>query len=277
VSFSNYNYSIPPRIHTLYAWMTISPNAPSANFEIIIHKKTDTPIQSPSPTPTLQTSISFTPSLQLLAGGIRWAAQEGKSALYITWKDNYEVHHTTDGVDWEWWLEARRESCYNLINAILEDSGFEITLKGDVPEDLSDYDVVVIFAYYAVEPRHESLIREYINNGGNVVLLAGTQNYLVSYSKKLSCSTNLVSIEALFGASTYLNRVSPSCVAFDNPFGTFSLTNEVLYTGFSSNAAISSLSNEAEAIAYWDSGSVFPFLHEYGAGRVYYHVSFEVP
>jgi hypothetical protein len=275
VSFSNYNYSIPPGINRLVAWMTISPSAPAVNFEITINKKTATPTQTP--TPTIQTNSSFTPSMQLLAGGIRWAAQEGKSALYINWKDNYEAHHNTDGVDWEWWSQARRDSCYNLINAILEYSGFEITHKGDVPDDLSDYDVVVIFAYYAVEPRHESLIREYVNNGGNVVLIAGTQSYLVSYSKKLSCSTDLSSIEDWFGASTYSNKVGPSHVAFDNPFDTSLLTNEVLYTGLSSNAAIGSLSNEAEAIAYWDSGEVFAFTHDYGAGRVYYHASFEVP
>ncbi len=277
VTFSDHNYSIPPGIHTLNAWMTISLSAPASNFIITINKKTDTRTPTPSPTPTIQTNSSFTPSLQLLAGGIRWAAQEGKSALYINWKDNYEAHHTTDGVDWEWWSEARRESCYNLINAILEDSGFEITLKGDVPDDLSDYDVVVIFAYYAVEPHHETLIRDYINNGGNVVLVAGTQSYLVSYSKKLSCSTDLGSIEDWFGASIYLNRVGSSRVAFDNPFDTTLVSNEVLYTGLSSNAAIGSLSNEAEAIAYWDSDKIFAFTHEYGAGRVYYHASFEVP
>jgi hypothetical protein len=39
VTFSNYNYSIPTGIHTLNAWMTISPNAPPANFTITINKK----------------------------------------------------------------------------------------------------------------------------------------------------------------------------------------------------------------------------------------------
>jgi hypothetical protein len=273
VTFSNYNYSIAPGIHTLNAWFTISPSAPATNFIITISKKTD----PPTPSPTINDNIELTSALELLAGGIRWGAPEGKSALYINWKDNYEAHYTTDGTDWEWWSEARRESCYNLIIAILEDSGFEVNRSGDVPEDLSDYDVVVIFAYYAVEPRHEPLIREYINNGGSVVLVAGTQSYLASYSKSLSCSTDLERIEDWFGASTYLNRVGPARVAFDNPFDTSLLANEVLYTGLSSNAAVSSLSGDAEAIAFWDSGKVFAFTHEYGSGRVYYQASFEVP
>ena len=76
----------------------------------------------------------------------------------------------------------------------LESSGFEVTTAGDIPEDLSNYDLVVIFAYYAVEPRHEPQIREYVYNGGNVVFIAASQNYLTSYSKSLTCNSNLEQI-----------------------------------------------------------------------------------
>ena len=183
VTFSNYNYSIQPGIHTLNAWFTISPNAPAANFVITIAKKTNTPSPTPIPTatPTPNTNITLTPTLELLAGGASWAAQGGKNALYINCFDNWETHHATDGANWEYWvLETRRNYRSSIITA-LESSGFEVTTAGDIPEEISDYDLVVIFAYNAVEPRHEPLIRDYIYNGGNVVFIAATQNYLTGY------------------------------------------------------------------------------------------------
>ena len=129
---------------------------------------------------------------------------------------------------------------------------------------------MVIFAYYAVEPRHEPQIREYVYNGGSVVLLYATPAYLASYSKSLSCATNLEVIGDWFGSSTYVNAGGPVRVAFDNPIGTALSTSEVLITGVPSNAGFKSLSSGATAVAFWDSGVVFAFTHEYGAGRVYW-------
>ena len=271
VTFSNYNYSIQPGIHKLNAWFTISPNAPASNFIITINKKTNTPTPTTSPTlPTTPTNTSLNPTQQLLAGGTRWAAQEGKSALYINWLDNWEIHHTTDGANWVPWSQEHMTDRQTSIITSLETSGFEVTLIGDVPEDLSDYDVVVIFAYYAVEPRHEPQIREYVYNGGSVVLLYATPAYLASYSKSLSCTTNLERIGDWFGSSTYVNAGGPVRVAFDNPIGTTLSTSEVLITGVPSNAGFKFLSSGATAVAFWDSGAVFAFTHEYGAGRVYW-------
>ncbi|MHA2347730.1 MAG: hypothetical protein ACXACP_13505, partial [Candidatus Hodarchaeales archaeon] len=137
VTFSNHNYSIPPGIHTLNAWFTISPNAPASNFVITINKKTEEPILPPSP--DSNTNITLSSSLKLLAGGIEWAAQEGKAVLFVNWKDNYENHHNTDGVNWLYPIDADIDEYRTLITAALEYSRFRITYSGDIPVDLTSF------------------------------------------------------------------------------------------------------------------------------------------
>ena len=95
VTFSNTNYSIQPGIHTLNAWFTISSNAPAANFVITINKKTDTPTPTPTPTQKDSTNSTLNPTLELLAGGARWAAQNGYNALYINWEYNYQTPYSS--------------------------------------------------------------------------------------------------------------------------------------------------------------------------------------
>lgn len=271
VTFSNHNYSIPPGTHKLSAWLTITSSAPAANFVIKISKKTDTPTPTQTPTPNNSRITNLDPSLELLAGGARWAAQEGKSALYINWLDSYKIHHTTDGVDWIWYeTETKMGIMQTSIIAALESKGFEITLAGDIPNDLTPYDVVVIYAYYAVEPHFRSIIRDHIYEGGNVVLLSGTPTYFTIYSKSLNTGYSLEQIDNWFGASRYHNDGGYARVAFNNPFGTSLLTSTISYFEGSSNAAVSSLRSNAKPIAYYDSGKVFAFTNEYGAGRVYY-------
>jgi len=278
VTFSNHNYSIQPGINKLQAWLTIASNAPKENFIITINKKTTTPTPIPSPTPTsIPTSnITLNPTLELLAGGIKWATQEGKTALYINWKDNWQAHYSTDGSNWEYRSKTKMDSYQNTILPILEDLGLKITMAGNFPENLTSYDIVVIHAYYAIEPQNEPLIRNYVNNGGSVVLLYGAPIYFTGYSKTMaSPGESLESVEEWFGASTYFNTGGSARVAFDNPFGTSLFTSDILMTGIYGNAAIKSLDNDAEAIAFWDSGEVFAFTHEYGAGRVYYQAAFK--
>ena len=160
--------------------------------------------------------------------------------------------------------------------AALESTEFEVRLTGDVPDDLTPYDVIVMYAYYAVEPHLESLIREYIYNGGNVVLLSGIPTYFTIHSKTLNTGYDLERIEDWFGASRYRNDGGYVRVAFDNPFGTSLLTSEVSIFEGSGNAAVSSLRNGAKPIAYYDSGGVFAFTYEFGDGRVYYQANFHL-
>jgi len=274
VTFSNHNYSIPPGTTQLQAWLTISPNAPPANFMITINKKTDTP--TPVPLAISYNNTKLNPTLQLLSGGINWAAQEGKSALYISWKANWEEHKTTDGSNWEYRSESQMNSYQNTILTILEDLEFEITLVGDIPENLTGYDFVLIHAYYAIEPQHGPQIRDYIGTGGSVVMLTGAPIFLTGYSKTMTRpGESFESVKDWFGASTYANTGGIARVAFDDPFDTSLSMNEVLYTGIFGHAAVTSLRNASKAIAFWDSGEVFAFTHEYGFGRLYYQAGFE--
>ena len=217
-------------------------------------------------------SQSTLPSSQVLLGaGARWAARNGTTALYVNWQDNWEAHYLTDGANWTWDSELARSNYYSWVKTALEDSGFGVTFAGDIPDDLSDYDLLVLFAYYAVEPQHEPLIRNYISEGGNVVLLAGVPTYFTGYYKTTSTGTNLTSIQEWFGCSRYVNAGGIASPAFDNPFGTSLLTNDTLIaTEIPWCAGVASLNESSQPIAYWSSGPVAAFTHEYGEGRVYW-------
>ncbi len=267
VSFSSYNYTVAPGVQDLPAWLMVSPEAPAASLMITVNRKTDDPLPSSSP----PAETSFKPTHELLCGGARWASPEGETALYVNWKDSWEAHHLTDGEDWEWISESGREKWTTAVTVVLEHAGFEVTLAGDLPENLSDYDLVVLYAYYAVEPQHAQLISDYILNGGNVVIISGTPCYLADYSKTLSTTTNLTSIHEWLGCSGYANAAGTVNTVFDNPFGTSLLASDILFENdIWWHAAVTSLNEDSQAIAFWSSGSVFAFTHEYGDGRVYY-------
>lgn len=211
------------------------------------------------------------PSLELLGAGARWAARNGTTALYVNWKDNWAAHHLTDGANWEWFSESARDDYNSWVKIALEHSGFEVTPAGDIPDNLLDYDLVVLFAYYAVEPRHEPLIRNYVLNGGNVVLLAAIPCYLTAYSKILSVNTDLTPIQEWFGCSRYVNVGGIARPALDKPFGATLSTNDILITTeIPWCAGVTSLNEGSQSIAFWSSGSVAAFTHEYGDGRVYW-------
>jgi hypothetical protein len=215
------------------------------------------------------------PSLALLGAGARWAARDGTSALYVNWEDNWKAHHLTDGGNWVWFPESAMTNWRSSITNALQQSGFEVTFAGDIPDNLDSYDLLVLFAYYAIEPRHEPLIRDYISNGGSVVMLAGAPCLLTTYSKILSTSNDLTPIQEWLGCSLYANSGGTARPAFDNPFGTSLSTSDILFTGTPSHAGVTSLNEDARVIAFWSTSAVFAFTHEYGDGRVYYQAIFE--
>ena len=165
------------------------------------------------------------------------------------------------------------------ITTALEQAGFEVTFSGDVPDNIGDFDLVVIFAYYAVEPHLEELIKDYVSNGGGVVLLGAVPCFFAEYSKILS-GADLTSISEWFGCSSYVNGGGTARPAFDNPFGTSlsandilpieTATGEILTTASPSHAGVNSLNENSQPVVFWSTCSVFAFKHEYGYGRVYY-------
>ncbi len=279
VTFSSYNYSIAPGVQKLPAWLFIDPEAPPSNLMITVNRKTDKPMPSPSTSPS-PTPDSIMPLVQLLGGGARWAARNGTSALYVNWKDNWAAHHLTDGANWQWFKEVAMDAYRSRITTALTHSGFEVTYSGDIPDNIDDYDLVVIFAYYAAEPHLQDLIQDYVSNGGGVVLMAGVPPYFAWYSKTLSTGTNLTSINEWLGCSLYANSGGTVSLALNSPFGTALSAEDILpietTTGLMvteaspSCAGVTSLNEDSQPVAFWSTGLIFAFTHEYGYGRVYY-------
>jgi hypothetical protein len=276
VAFSNHNYSIMLGTQKLSAWLTIAPTAPPANLTVTIHRKIGTE-SPPSPTPTPPSDTSLIPALKLLGGGARWAARNGTSALYINWKDNWANHHLTDGAGWGPWYESEIDNWTSTISSALEQAGFEVTLAGDIPETLNGYDLVVIHAWYAVEPKHAPLVKDYLSNGGGVVILSGVPCFFSVYCKDPwpgdLGGADLTSIQEWFGSSVFVNVPGNARLTVDKPFGTDLAYDDVVYMGITSaEKAVTSLNSNAQTIALWEGSSTcaFAFTYEYGKGRLYY-------
>jgi len=273
VTFSNHNYSIPPGTQELSAWLTITPEAPPANLILTINRKTNLP--TPSSPPTSDFDELLVPSLRLLSGGARWASPNGTTALYVNHKDNWAAHHLTDGADWTWFSETIMDNWRSSTTNALERAGFAVTFAGDIPETLNDYDLVVIGAVWAVEPKHAALIKGYLSSGGGVVILRSVPCYLSVYCKNHwpgVPGTDLTSIQEWFGGGIFQNQYGQARLTVDKPFGTDLAYDDVVYTGFAGNEkGITSLNCNAQTAAMWkSSGCAFAFIYEYGSGRLYY-------
>jgi len=283
IKFSNEIYTVAPGKQTLSAWLTVSPTAAPASLLLTIkHSLTSLsspetePEQSPDVSPSQTTNATSHPAYELLGGGARWAAREGKTVLYINWKDNWVNHYSTDGPNWTWFSQSTMDNWRNSVSQTLEQWGFEVTFSGDMPETLNDYDLVVIEAYYAIEPKHAPLVKEYISNGGGVVILSGVPCYFSVYCKDWwpyrFGGTNLMSIQDWFGGRFYVNTGGVARAVVNNPIGTSLQANDVVYVRDDSGGkSIVELNSNAQVIARWDSGEVYAFTYEYGEGRVFYH------
>jgi len=220
---------------------------------------------------TLVVAMPLPPSLVLLGAGARWAAGDGNRALYVNWFDNLIAHPNSWSPDPYVWLSERVSVSYTL-----KRYGFSVEFAADIPVNLSGYDVVVITAYWAVEPRHEPLIRNYTFNGGGVVLYAGVPPHFAEYSKDWWTTTDLSLIQDWFGARRYINTEGYANVIVDNPFGTSLLAGDNLVAGTGPHmAAVTDLLNGAQIMAKWGTGYVFSFTYQYGLGKVYYQAALE--
>ena len=217
------------------------------------------------------------PEYELLGGGARWAARDGETALYLNWMDSWLNHYTTDGSDWSWHDESIMDYWKNSITQTLEEWGFEVTCLGDMPETLNDFDLIVIDAFYTVEPSHAPLLEEYISDGGGVVITGAVPCYLSVYCRdwwpgRLG-GTDLTSIQDWLGCSRFVNTGGTARIVFDNPVGTsFSVGDIVHSTDSPYDKAVTNLNSNAETIATWDPSTyVYSYTYEYGEGRVFYH------
>ncbi len=225
---------------------------------------------------------SIPSSLTLLGAGASWAAQSGNSTLFIDWEDNCLAHGNTDGANWgPWPAEADMTNWTQSVAYVLNQSGLEVHLAGDIPDNLTGYNLLVIQAYWAVEPRHVTMIRDFIANGGGVVLLSGVPEYLRCYCKDwwpYRCPTDNASLgmDKIFGCDgNYFNTGGYANVTVDNPFGTSLRAGDTLIEGAGqSNAGILAPYNGSQVVASWQLGVTFAFTYGYGQGRVYYQATF---
>jgi len=211
-------------------------------------------------------SSSTPPSSEALLGaGALWAANGGKKAAYVDLYDNL-IAYPNPLSNPNTYLPLKNE-----VISVLEGEGFTVDSFATIPENLSQYNLVYLEAYWALEPADEPTIRSYIFNGGGVLVWAGTICYLAYYSKTLNAGSDLSAVEPWFGASCYVNTGGTAYVAVANPLGTSLNLGEPLFAGPGySYAGITNMSNDSQVVASWDDGSTFAFTHEYGQGRVYW-------
>ena len=271
VTFSNVVYTVEPGRNNLDAWLTVSRTSLAAELELTISITRDVePLPEPSP------PVSSTPSATLFGAGARWAARNGTSVLYIDWLDNYYAHN---GSSWgPYWGEGYMAAIKNTTVTALEQQGFVVACVADVPNDISSYDLVVFEAYYAVEPKHVSLVRDFLADGGSVVITGGVPCYFATYCKDMwpyvTGGQNLASLKDWFGSAYYVNSGGRANLLVDSPFGTSLSTQDAFYYIDAYGAAgVTSVSNGTQVIASWEDGTVFAFTHECGNARVYYQVA----
>ena len=145
-------------------------------------------------------------------------------------------------------------------------------------DTVSSYSLVVFEAWFAVEPKDNQLVKDYLNSGGNVVIIGGVPCYFSTYCKDmwpyLTSGDNLTSLQDWFGSAQFVNSGGSANLVVNNPFGTSLLTqNQLYFIDAYSCYALTSMSNDSTVIAGWSDGSVFAFTHEYGNGRVYYQAA----
>ncbi len=277
VTFSNNIYAIEPGTSTLNAWLAVATTAPAAELALSINIT-----RNVTPLPENNSVFSpLAPSLTLFAAGAKWAAQNGTSALYINWFDNYCAHHLSDGADWgPYWREGQLEEIKNVTVTLLEEQGFTVTCVGDVPNELSSYSLVVFEAWFAVEPKHTQLVRDYVADGGNVVIIGGVPCYFATYCKDLwpyvTGGQNLSALQDWFGSAAFVNSGGTAHLVVDEPFDTsLEAQSKIYYINGYGCYALASMSDDAQVIARWGDGVVYAFAHEFGNGRVYYQAEMD--
>lgn len=232
------------------------------------------------------------PSMTLLAAGARWAAQNGNSTLYIDWEDNYLAHGNTDGVNWgPWPQETDMKNWTDSVGYMLNQSGLNVTFAGDIPTDLTEYNLLVIEAYWAVTPSNLEGVRQFLADGGGVVLLAGVPEYFRCYCKDwwtYLCPTDNLSLgmDEIFACDgNYYNTGGYANVTVDSPFGTTLMAGDTLYEGPGfSYASVVNPYDGSQVIAQWNPGLygmsndgltvAFAYTYQYDSGRVYYQATY---
>ncbi len=171
-----------------------------------------------------------------------------------------------------------------MIATALANSGFNVEISSTIPSDMSAYSLVVVSDYNAGYKTTADYLRNYIYNGGGVILIGGTPCMFPYDYQPHSTSEGFNDISYIsewFGASFYGNVGTSNATArisVNNPFGIELMRNsEVYYSSIPSEAAVGNLSLDGtQVIANWDHSDgnlIFAFTHTYGAGQLYYQAA----
>jgi hypothetical protein len=233
-----------------------------------------TALPSATPSPTLAPT-GLDSSMTLFAAGTTWAANNGTNVLYVNWYDTYCLHNVSDPSWGPWWREGQLSEIKNVTVNLLQQLGFTVTCTGEVPENLEDYDLVIFESWFAVEPKHVQVVRDYLTDGGNVVVIGGVPCYFATYCKDMwpyvTDGTNLTSLSDWFGSAQFANSGGTAKLVVDKPFGT-NLENAttVYHIDAYGCYALTALNSNATVIARWADGLVYSFTYEYDKGRIFY-------
>jgi len=276
VNFSGTIYTVHPGTNMLVAWLSVINTAPAAELELTINitRNADEIDILPIPTPSILPT-DLDPSMTLFAAGATWAANNGTSVLYINWYDTYCEHHVSDP-DWgPWWREGQMVEIKNVTVNLLEQLGFTVTCTGEMPEALAGYDLVVFESWFAVEPKHVQLVREYLADGGNIVVIGGVPCYFATYCRDMwpyvTGGTNLAALSDWFGSAQFANSGGEAKLVVDKPFGAPLEKDSTIYQIDAYGCyALTSMSSDAQVLARWGNDLVYSFTYEYDGGRVFY-------
>ncbi|WMW23066.1 PKD domain-containing protein [Methanolobus mangrovi] len=166
---------------------------------------------------------------------------------------------------------------YSLYNRLINE-GFNITRSVSIPEDMNEYDLVIVQSYDACWQTTANYMKEYIANGGGAVLVSGVPSNFPKEYQEIGSSFGYYDISYIsewFGTARYENvGVSDATITMDNPFGTTLISGDYLaHCSGWGGAAVSNLNQDTTMnLAMWDYSSdrIFAFTNNYGAGRMFY-------
>lgn len=156
----------------------------------------------------------------------------------------------------------------DFVSGLLGDAGFSVELSTTIPSNLSPWDVVVVRNYDACNSQTADYLRDYLSQGGGVVLSGGTPHYLgVSH------------ISEWLGAASYGNAgPGDAILVVDHPFGTDLAAGQLIsYATLGACAALESLLPSATELVQWQVGgsrhSTYALQNEWNSGRLFYNSS----
>ena len=159
-------------------------------------------------------------------------------------------------------------------NALIQ-KGFTVTKSVDtIPENMEEYDLVIVGSYTAAWQGTADYMKNYIANGGGAIILSGVPAvfpYPYPHGYTTQGYYDISYISDWFGSSRYANTGGTARISMNNPLGTTYNSGDILISGAGyACAAVTNLHPDAQTLAKWDTGPVFAFTHTYGNGRVFY-------